>query len=464
MICVIQKSFDIHGEVMEPIKAGYVAFGTKFYVPEDLKKISSGAEKQLTDAGIELFRTDPVVGEGEHVERAIRELKSKDWDFLIANIINWIDCRGVVRVLKEFKSKPIVLYSFGGFTKGDTLISPAAGAGSAALIFPLERWGFKFKYLFNAPDSPMDIEGIMRFGRAAQVAGKLQHTRLGMIGFNDMGLYTTGYNVTTFRDKIGPEIESVDMLQLQKKMDSIDDAIVKTEKAKITKDWEYPLGKPKDAVIDRAIRMYLATVQICKEKNFSAFSYKCVEGISLEMNAVHSVPSSLVASAGYPYCDENDIGNLTAELMLQWLSGGTPMFIEHYEHHPEWIILGVDGYIPNLLIDGKPQIKSISTVLLDGIAHCSKLKTGRMTLACLSEDNEGYRMHIVSGEGKEPPQWVEMGVPLPTWPSVKFFPDSNVRSILDHVQSQHFAAIHGDYSKDLLDLCYLLEIKIVADI
>ena len=449
---------------MEPLKAGYVSFGTQFYVPDELKKISARAEKQLVDAGIELVKTDPVFGETEQVERAIKELKSQNWDFLIANVVNWIDYRGVIRVLREFKNKPLVLYSFGGFTKGDTLISPAAGAGSTALRFPLERWGFKFKYLFNAPDSPMDVEGIKKFGRAAQVAKKLQYARLGMIGFNDMGLYTTGYNPTSFRDKIGPEIESIDMLQLQKKMDSIDDAAVKAETTKITRDWEYPLGKPKSEVIEKAIRMYMATVEICKAKNFSAISYKCVEGISLEMNIVHSVPSALVASAGYPYCDENDIGNLTAEVMLKWISGGTPMFIEHYEHHPEWIILGVDGYIPDQLIEGKPQIKNISTVLLDGIAHCSKLKTGRMTLACLSEDNEGYRMHIVSGEGKEPPQWVEMGVSLPTWPSVKFFPDGSVRSILNHVQSQHFAAVHGDYVDELVDLCYLLDIKAVLDI
>ncbi len=80
---------------------------------------------------------------------------------------------------------------------------------------------------------------------------------------------------------------------------------VKRETARITKDWEYPLGKPKDEVVELAIRMYMATVQICKEKNFSGFSYKCVDGVDLEMGLTHAVPSSLVASAGYPYVDEN---------------------------------------------------------------------------------------------------------------------------------------------------------------
>ncbi|OPY87186.1 MAG: UvrABC system protein C [Syntrophaceae bacterium PtaU1.Bin231] len=115
-------------------------------------------------------------------------------------------------------------------------------------------------------------------------------------------------------------------------------------------------------------------------------------------------------------------------------------------------------------IDGKPQIKVVTSVALGGLAHGSKLKTGRMTLACLAEDDAGYRMHIVTGEGKTPPQWVEMGCPLPPWPSVKFFPDAPVRKILDHVQSQHFAMTYGNWVEELTDLCRLLGITAILDV
>ena len=72
-------------------------------------------------------------------------------------------------------------------------------------------------------------------------------------------------------------------------------------------------------------------------------------------------------------------------------------------------------------------------------------------------------MHIVTGKGVSPPQWVEMGVPLPSWPSVKFFPDTSVRQILDHVQSQHFAVVYGDYAQEMIELCKLLDIKTIVD-
>ncbi len=455
---------------MTKIRAGYVSFGTMFYEPGNLKMISARAEKQLADAGLELVITSPVYGEGPEPERAIKELKVQEWDILFINIINWIDTRGVFRVLHEFKNEPMILYSFGGFTDHEgqfgekgTLISPAAGAGSTSLRFPMEQWDIKFKYLYNAPDTLMDIEGILAFAKAASVMKKLRHARLGTIGYNDMGLYSTGINPTKLRNLIGPEIESMDMLQLQRRMDAIPDTEVAEEMKRITADWEYPLGKPNDSVVEKAIRMYMGTVKLCQEKKFDTFSYKCVDGVDLEMGLTHAIPSSLVADAGIPYVDENDLGNSVAQLMLKWISDKQVTFIEHYEHHPEWILLGEDGYCPSDFIEGKPQIKNISTVLLGGIAHCSNMKKGRMTLACLSETKEGYRMHIVTGEGKERPKWVEMGVPLPSWPSVTFYTDVPVRQVLDHVQSQHFAAVYGTYVNELVDLCKLLDIEVVLD-
>lgn len=451
---------------MFPLTAGYVSLGTEFYVPERLLAISADAERQINAAGIELVRTDPVFALGQEV-RAIEELKRRPFDFLIVNVINWIDPRAASRLLYEFRHEPVVLYSKGGFTEqtpdGPTLISPAAGAGSTALRFPMERWGMRFTYLFNGPDQPMDIAGILRFGRAARAYKRLQKARVGILGFNDMGLYTTGFNVTSLRGVTGVEVESFDMLQLDRIANTLDPARVQAEIERTSAGWQYPLGKPSPAAIERAFRLYLATLDICREKNFSAVSYKCVEGIPAHLNAVHSVPSALVASAGLPYVDEDDVGNLVAELMLQWISGETVTFIEHYEHHPEWILLGVDGFIPAQLVEGPQLVKPIHTVLLDGLVFCSRMKTGRMTLACLSEDDHGYRMHIVTGEGKSPPQWVEMGVPLPSWPSVKFFPDGSVRSILDHVQSQHFAAVFGDYAEELSELCRLLGIRVLRD-
>ncbi len=403
------------------LKAGYVSFGTQYYEPANLAMISGRAEAQLEQAGIDLARTAPVFGEGPEPERAIRELEAGDFDFLFANIVNWIEVRGVIRVLLEFRHLPVLLYSLGGFTEGGTLICPAAGAGVAAMRYPLERMGFRFKHLFNGPDQPMDIPGILAFARAARAERLLKRTRLGMIGWNDMGLFTTDFSVVKLRDRIGCEVESVDMLQVDRRMQALDAGRVAAETKRVTAGWEYPLAKPSPEAVDRVMRLYLATVDLCREKGFAGFSYKCVDGVDREMGLTHAVPSSLVASAGYPYIDENDVGNLVAEMMLHYVSGQPVMFLEHYDHHPEWILLGEDGYIPDAFIDGRPQIKSISTALLGGLAHCSQAedrahdprlsRRGRHGLPHAHRHRRGPGATAVGGDGRAPAVVAEREVP-----------------------------------------------------
>jgi L-fucose isomerase-like protein len=128
----------------------------------------------------------------------------------------------------------------------------------------MERMGFRFEHLFNGPDQPMDIPGILAFARAARVERLLKKIRLGMIGWNDMGLFTTDFSVVKLRNRIGCEVESVDMLQLERRMQALDAAAVAAETRRVTEAWEYPPAKPSAEAVDRVMRMYLATVDLCR--------------------------------------------------------------------------------------------------------------------------------------------------------------------------------------------------------
>jgi L-fucose isomerase-like protein len=436
------------------------------YERDRLDAIAARAEGELRAAGLALVPTDPVTQPSE-AEAAVAALHAGEWDVVILNVINWIDVRAAVRVALEFRDRPAVLYSYGGRTEGGGLVSPAAGAGSTGLRYPLERFGVHFSYLYNAPDSPMDTAGVLRMARAGRAERMLRRARLGMVGAHDMGLMTTPFDVTRLRGRIGPEVESIDLLQLRRVADALPQAAVADEARLLAATWDEPFGPVPADVLERAVRLARATLDICAEKGFDAFSYKSVEGVSLELTTTHNLPSSIVASAGVPYIDENDLLNLTAQLMLGWLVDATPSFLEHYEHHPEWILLGVDGFVPDDWVDGRPRVKPVSSVSTGepvGAAQCSRMRPGRLTLACLAEADtaEGYRMHLVTGEGVAPPEWEEMSVPGPL-PSLRFIPDGSVRSILDRVQSQHFAAVHGDHADELELLCMLLGIPVVAD-
>ncbi len=228
-----------------------------------------------------------------------------------------------------------------------------------------------------------------------------------------------------------------------------------------------PLGPVDAGALNRAVRLGLGTLDLCRERKFDAFSYKSVEGVSALLGTTHNLASSLTASGGVPYIDENDMLNLTVQVMFALLTGEQPSFVEHYEHHPEWILMGVDGFVPDEWIDGRPRVKPVKNVATGesvGVAHCSRMLPGRLTLACLSEADTaaGYRLHLCTGEGFAPPEWEELSVPG-ALPSLRFVPDGSVRAILDHVQSQHFAAVRGDHADVLVGLCEQLGVPVVLD-
>lgn len=279
-----------------------------------------------------------------------------------------------------------------------------------------------------------------------------------------MGLYTTGFDVTRLRGSIGPEVEGIDLLELSRAAAEIDDAEVVAETARVSERWEYPLGEPPCDVVQRSVRLYLATMALVRERGLDAISYKSVEGVSRLLGLTHNLSSSLVATAGVPYVDENDVLTLVAQLMLAYTTADHVTFLEHYEHTPDWALLGVDGFVPEQLIDGAPKIKPVGNVATgeaDGAAHCSRMKTGRLTTACLAEADAGYRLHIAAGEALPPPAWQELSVPG-ALPSVRFVPDGGVRALLDQVQSQHCAAAFGDHVASLLALCRILGIEAVV--
>jgi L-fucose isomerase-like protein len=90
------------------------------------------------------------------------------------------------------------------------------------------------------------------------------------------------------------------------------------------------------------------------------------------------------------------------------------------------------------------------------------MKTGRLTMARLSNKGSEYTMHICTGEGKLK-KWEEAGwaQPAPQLPSLEIFIDKPVEDFAQKISGQHYIIAYGDHSEALKDFCYLNGIKIV---
>ena len=97
-----------------------------------------------------------------------------------------------------------------------------------------------------------------RYGRSksrrspapVQTVKTLAHARIGMMGYADMGLYSTMCDGVSLRAKIGPEVDVFDMLELVQKMDALDAGEVGAAIGDLRNQWvfEQPVT---DATLER---------------------------------------------------------------------------------------------------------------------------------------------------------------------------------------------------------------------
>jgi L-fucose isomerase-like protein len=447
---------------MDRVKAGFVGFGCVSYPREVIEKRSEKAREELEKAGLELLYTHPV-GTFEEADRAIEDLKKEDFDFLILCIASWIESPIVIRVTDEFRDKPILLWGLGGYTQNGSLVSPASQAGTSGLRWTLEAMGYKFKYIYDFPDSPMSIDKVLAFSKVAKTIKKLRHSKVGMMGYADMGLYGCMFDGMSLRAKIGPEVEVFDMLEIVQKMEKVSPRDVQDLLEEKKKSWNINPDVREEALVN-AIRIYLAIRERIKEGSYNAISIKCVEGMKKYMNFPPCMILTMLSEEMPAICEDDALGAVT-QLMIHYLTGQPAPYVEMYEFMKDRILVGICGFIPPGAVEGRICVARYAGWggLSEGAMNVSKMKTGPLTLIRLFSKGDTYKLHMVTGEGLPPRRWEELGweAPAPFFPSLEIKLDVPIEEFAQKIASQHYFVIYGDHREEIRDLCKVLDIELV---
>lgn len=449
-------------------KAGFVGFGEINTPRNEIDTMVEGAKKLLTENGFALVTTGSVIDDerGEEAERSIRDLKKDDFDFLVVCIAGWIPSHTVIRVISEFKEKPMVLWGLAGKTDRGSgrLATTAAQAGTTALRKPMEDMGYIFKYVYDFPDSASKINEIINFAKAATTVSYLKRSKVGMMGFRDMKLYGTMFDGISLKSKMGIEVEFFEMLEIVQRMENVVDAKVNETADKILKEWDF-VKEPNMDSLKYGIKIYLALKEKIEEAGYDAISLIDVDGMKKLLNFPPSLIFMLIANEMKKYTiPENDTLGAVTQLITGKATGQISAYMEFYEFMPDRLLVGVPDYVPGDVVDGKMKIHPTSFgKLSEGLLNVSKVKTGRVTLSRLGCCGNNYTMHIATGTAKEPRSWEEIGwePPAPQLPSLEVILDTDVDGFAQKVMGQHYIVTYGDNTDVLRDICKLMKIDIV---
>jgi L-fucose isomerase-like protein len=443
-------------------RVGFASFGFYGYPREVIASRAHEAADAVRALGVEVVETEPLTG-FDDVRRGLAQLACQDLDAIIACVIAWTETPVIVGLLRDYLHLPILLWGRGGYTVNGRLVSPAAQAGTAAARDTLESLGARFLYLYDYPDSPMRLDKVNDFCIAARAVRTLGHARMGMMGYADMGLYSLMFDGLDLRKKIGIEVESFDMLEIDQAMSRMAPERVAGTLAEWKRDWTLEQPVP-DPMLERVARLTLALGDKIDERGYLAMSTKCVYGVTKYMGCTACMAQSMLGDRTHFVC-ENDVPGMITQTMLGLLTGQSTTFMEMYEYFPDRLLTGVCGFVPKSFIeDGKVRVRGHTWGgSSGGLVNTAQVKTGRVTLARLSPRGDPYRMHIVTGEAVKPRPWEELGwaPPAPYFPSMEVLPDGGVEEFAQKALAQHYAVVYGDHRTKLEELCHLLDIRVI---
>jgi L-fucose isomerase-like protein len=448
--------------MLENIRVGFSAFGYYGYPLEVIARRGHEAADALRAMGIEVTETDPMTS-FDDIARGLEQLAGKEYDAVIACVIAWTETPVIVGILRDYLHLPILLWGRGGYTVDGRLVSPAAQAGTSAVLDTIKFLGAKYKYIYDYPDNPMSLDRVRDFCQAAKAVNILAHARIGMMGYADMGLYSLMFDGLEVRKKLGIEVESYDMLEIEQAMQMLPKDAVQSIMAKWQKSWEFeqPVAP---IIMERVARLTLALNDKIDQRGYLAASTKCVYGVTKYMGCTACMAQSMLGDKT-PFVCENDVPGMITQTMLSLLTGQSTTFVEMYEYFPDRLLTGVCGFVPNSFIDGgKVSVRGHTWGgSSGGIVNTAQMKTGKVTLARISLHGERYRMHVITGEGLKPRPWEELGwaPPAPNFPSLEIIPDGGVEQFADKALAQHYAVVYGDHRQKLVDLCELLDIEVI---
>jgi L-fucose isomerase-like protein len=412
----------------------------------------------LVDVGLqcdERFSNDAVV-------QLVKEHAEKPLDALFLVQPSWGRPAIALQLCRAFPNLPMILYSPGGEIIDGVIRTIAAVTGAASTWPALRSNGIKFKHVWSVPGESIEEAAFLPFLRAAAAIRQLRGAKFGLVGFGDMRLQAMAFDIQELHRTFGVEVDAVDMLELQKEMNSLDERSLAEQTEMLTAAWKYHNGnKPPAETLKKVIGAYVVLDRWASERGWIGIDTKCVTGLAPHMGFTPCMTGSLLARKYFYQC-ENDIPGLLTQAILGLLSGTTTGYWELYEVLKDGLLMGCCGFCPESLLTEAVEVRVFGDYFPGMMGCCTPFKRGPYTLGRIGKNSKGeYLFHCFEGEGLEPPRWYEAAVGVPQHPSVRFVPEIPIARLLEQLFAQHVAVASGRWKESVVEFTTLAGIAIV---
>ncbi|RLE77146.1 MAG: hypothetical protein DRJ56_02925 [Thermoprotei archaeon] len=397
--------------------------------------------------------TDPVT-ESAKPSGVVAEALSHDSDLLVLFVSTWIEAPSAVAVAVELPGLPVVVWGLRMYYEGGRRESTGSLPGACVLKASLESMGRAVRFVVGMPDEPEAVRAVYEYSLAASAAKRLKRSRVGLVGYASMGMYTATFDPVSLR-AMGPDVVHIDTPTGLERAQSIDDASAR----RVAEGWRarYHVDSDVgDGDLATAARLYLAFKGLAKELGLDALTVKCQYEFSKGLGFVPCLPLSILADEGLVCSCEGDVPLTVTMLALHYLTGQPIYYGDVVDVRGNRVYLSSCGFAPLSLARSPGMGIGKHKFFFRGLRSGVVLREGPVTLARLGWVRGEYVMHVAPGVV------VETELRQGLFPAAEVELRGSADDFLSFVLSQHYALAYGDLVRSIRDLCAILGVECVV--
>ncbi len=330
--------------------------------------------------------------------------------------------------------------------------------GTTQLAGAFTKMGVPYKAVVGSLEDDEAIAELGRHMQVLQLVRDLKSMDIGFVGHTFRGMYDIEVDKTKIKGVFGPNVLYLDVTHLINLWNGLTESEITEYVKKIKASLPYTYVRIEEEDIRKS-----ASVGLAVEKLIGRFG---IDGLTLL--GQHHVEVATRASADLSfYCAENigcmtshegDLANLVVKYILHKLTGELPVFLEWsaFDSKSNALLLTHHG-----VVDPKQHAGNQETVLVTpspekwdftgngmSVEYCAK--EGPVTLACLIDAKDGWKLLISNGECISMPQ-------TPSYAPQFYFKHETynvkeyIKRIVEEGVAHHVCLTYGDH-RELLKL------------
>jgi L-fucose isomerase-like protein len=437
-------------------RIGFLTLGHRDY-PNDIgERMADQAVEQLTQSEIEVCRASSPALEPWQAVDAARKLLDTRIDGVIVFLDTWLEAPVAIAAIRELEHLPLLVWGFPMFETEGRRESTGSAVVYTVIKGALDRVGLSHEGVWGKVNDPAALNRVLTFARAAHTWKRLQQTRIGLVGYASMGMYSGTFDHLLMRFRIGPEVEHADSYSIIRRAEAIGrkrcDPVVSRlrRRARITE------GVTEDH-LQTVVRIYLALKDWAAERHLDAICFKCQYEFSQEYGMVGCVPLALLASDGIVTSCEGDIPLMVSMIIQHYLTGQAIAYGDVLDRVGNRLLFSSCGFAPYETASSPDDVEIRPAIppYFKGVTNSFALKPGKVTYLRLSEEIGNYCLTYGTGTGL-PSERREGWAPALT---VEL--DGDADDFLTHVTTQHYSLAYGDLSQEIESLARMLRVEVL---